>query len=187
MKKGPFTISPLSKVAIAASVLLSLLVMAPGADAGKKSRAKAVQAVLALADVTDNSDSPRADLGYTMRVALRRYLDSQPEMVVVERPDRLPAREKARTHKPKPFQVLASLTSLKKSRVDSNVVWEAAVSLTILDHPGKTIRMVLNNRVSVSTPAVKHSKRRSSEIQNTAIDAAIKALCLRLARSIKDI
>lgn len=142
-----------------------------------------VKSLVEISSLQDRSRSGRSGLNAELRKYMARHFRLQNGFAVTEgKRGFLSLNKVIRRYQIKPFYVMGSLVSLKKKSAGGNVVWEAAVSLSVLDHPGRTVRAVVQNRAEVRRPASEYRREHDTAMQNMAVEEAIRAAAEGIAK-----
>ncbi|MDD5310054.1 MAG: hypothetical protein PHU25_22280, partial [Deltaproteobacteria bacterium] len=68
-----------------------------------------------------------------------------------------------------------------------DVVWDVTVSLTIMSHPSKALRAMVTGKASVSRAAKGHTPDEDRDMQDRALEDAIRSAVESLAAKIREI
>ena len=147
-----------------------------------------VKSLVEISSLRDGSRSGRSELAAELRKYMARHFRLQNGFAVTEgKRGFLSLNKVIRRYQIKPFYVMGSLVSLKKKSTGGNVVWEAAVSLSVLDHPGRSVRAVVQNRAEVGRPASEYRREHDTAMQNRAVEEAIRAAAEGIAKRVGEI
>ncbi len=149
---------------------------------------KTIKSVIEIGVLTDRSGSGRRNIRDDLRKYFARHLRTKEGMAVTDNGSGLAALKSAiKRHRIKPLHMTGNLVSLLKRRSGSDVIWEAVVSVTVLDYPGKSIRALLNNRAELRRPVRVYRPEQDRVMQDRAIEEAIRAATEDLVAQLKNI
>ncbi|MCP4605015.1 MAG: HEAT repeat domain-containing protein [Proteobacteria bacterium] len=141
-----------------------------------------VTSAIEIGSISDRSGSRREGLIADIRNYLARYFRMQAGFAVAELPNGLTGLGRIiKKNDIKALYVTGNLISLKKSRSGNEVVWEAVVSVAILDYQDKSMRATLNNRAEIHRPLRYYQPEHDQTMQDMAIEEAIKTVAVDLA------
>ncbi len=136
--------------------------------------------MLAFTSVVDG----QGNLAGELRKYLARHLRMQSGLAVVQSLDKVMVAKNQISFKP--LFITGSLLSLRKSTEGNEVLFEAVVSIAVLDYPGKTIRFVLTNRASIRRPAKQANNKQSSVLRSSVLERAMSAIAEELRGRLED-
>lgn len=147
-----------------------------------------VKSLVEISSLRDRSKSGRKGLTAELQKYMARHFRLQNGFAVADGKRGFLSLDKViRRYQIKPFYVMGSLVSLKKKSTAGDVVWEAAVSLSVLDHPGHSIKAVVQNRAEVRRPASDYRKEHDTAMQNMAVEEAIRSAAEGIAKRVGEI
>ncbi|MCP4677156.1 MAG: HEAT repeat domain-containing protein [Deltaproteobacteria bacterium] len=147
-----------------------------------------IRSVIEIGSIADRSRIGRKGLSNDLKKYLARHFRMHREIAVEKGNgslDRLSGIIKR--HRIKPLIVTGNLVSLSKRSAGKEVIWEAALSVTVLDYPERSIRAMINNSAEVHRPERIYKKNQDYSMQDRAIEEAIRAATDNLATQIKKI
>lgn len=145
---------------------------------------RTVKTVVEIEGIMDRTGGPESRV-LLLRRFMSRHLRMQEGMALAEPPVGIGGIVKdIERRNVKAVVVTASLSSLAESRIGSDVVWRAELSIAVLDYPGRAIRAMIRNHAEVRRPASVYRPDQSESMQSKAIEsataAAVDDLILRL-------
>lgn len=119
---------------------------------------------------------------------LSRHLRLKKGIVVTDPPLTLDKLKKVIARcKAKPLLITGVLSQLKKRTVAGKIYWDAAVSITVIDFPGKSIRALLTNKATISREANHYSEYHDEIMAERAVEEVMRSVANDIARKLKDI
>ncbi len=141
-----------------------------------------IRSVIEIGSVADRSRIGRKGLSSDLEKYLTRHFRMHPGIAVEKGNgslDRLS--DIIKRHRIKPLIVTGNLVSLSKRNAVKEVIWEAALSVTVLDYPDRSICAMINNSAQVHRPERIYEENQDHSMQDRAIEEAIRAAADNLA------
>ena len=149
---------------------------------------KNVKGIIEIGGFSDKSGSDRRGLDKVVYKYLKRHIRMQEGLAVADSPGGLADfDELIRRYRIKPFYVTPTVTSMSKRMQGEEVVWEVAISITVLDHPGKSIRAVMSSSASSTLPAEIYTAFQNRPMQEMAFEDAFRDVIESFTKKVTDI
>jgi hypothetical protein len=147
-----------------------------------------ISTVVEAVGLRDDSGSGRSDVPAVFGRVLTRQLRMQERLAVAEAPRGLDQiGDVISRYKLHPLFITGAVTQMAKRTSGGDVIWDVTVSLTIMSHPGKSIRAMVTGKASVSHAARSHVPDDDYGMQDRAIEDAVRSAVESLAAKIREI
>jgi hypothetical protein len=147
-----------------------------------------VSTIIEAAGLRDESSCGRSELPDVFQRLLARQLRMQDRLAVAEAPRGLDQMgDVISRNKLRALFVTGAVSQMAKRKSGADVVWDVSVSLTVMSHPGKSIRAMVTGKASVSRAARTYTTEEDDSMQDRALEDAIRSAVESLAAKIREI
>lgn len=146
------------------------------------------QTVRGVVEIRGLRDGTGNDYSVLLNKFLTRHLRLQTNFVVAEPPAGLDRLTQVFKHcHAKPLMVTGVLHELSKRKYRGGMFWDAAVSITVLDFPGKSIRALLTNTVSVGRASRHYRRHQDRLMEERAMEEVMRAVASDISRRLDEL